>query len=365
MSGQVAFAWISNASLAFLISAVIVLPLIRLFRPGPSVRLCLGLLPFARLGLDLCAGIPSDVHVWYGLQGDFTKRVVLLLGHEGRPCNSPAIYCFGASPEAFGHYPTRLVAGVKADVDGQWHSLGMGDILSRLLDEWVHGLPLWLVAAMVAVGSIVAGRRLLYARAFEKNRRALRRTKRSRTIARVGLRWRDVDIYLSEAHAGSPFTGGLFRPYVCFPLHTFKCLPQCERRAALAHELAHVRRLDALVIAFVGLLQDVLWFVPLMGVVRRQISCALELAADAASARSNGAAVTASAIIRVGESMQAHPTLDAYGLGTMSNRTLVRDRIEALLRPRARVPSLAGVAQLAVTAVVAFFTLTSAFLGYR
>jgi len=362
MTGQVALAWISNASFAFLISAVIVLLLIRFFRPVPSVRLCLGLLPFARLGLDLCAGVPSDVHLWYGLQGDFTKKVVLLLGHEGRPCNSPAMYCFGASPDVFGHYPTRLIAGVKADVGGQWHSLGMGDILSRMLDQWFHGLPLLLVATMVAVGSVATGRRLLYGWAFEKNRQALRGTMRSRTLARVGLWRRDVDVYLSDAHDGSPFTGGLFRPYVCFPLHTFKRLTPRERRAALAHELAHVRRLDVLVIAFVGLAKDVLWFVPLMGAVRRQVLFALELAADAASARLGSAAVTASAILRVGESI---PNFDTYGLGTMSNGSLVRDRIEALLRPTPRVGSLSRLARLALTALVAFLTLTSALFGYR
>ena len=77
MSGQLALAWISNAGFAFLICAVIVLGLIRLLRPVSSVRACLGLLPFVRLVLDLCAGIPGDVHLWYALKGDFTKKVVL------------------------------------------------------------------------------------------------------------------------------------------------------------------------------------------------------------------------------------------------------------------------------------------------
>jgi len=365
MAGEVALAWISNASLAFLICALIVLPLVRVFRPLPSVRLGLGLLPFARLGLDLCAGIPSDVQVWYGLKGDYTKQVVLLLGHEGSPCSSPAIYCFGASAEAFGFYPTRLVAGVKAAVDGQWHSLGMGDILSRVLDQWLHGLPLLLFVTMAGVGSIVAGRRLLCAWHFERDRQALRRSKRSRSIARVRLWWRDVDVYLSDAHDGSPFTGGLFRPYICFPRHTFKRLRPSERRAVLAHELAHVRRLDALVIACLGLVNDMLWFVPLMGAVRRQVLYALELAADAASARLSGAAVTASAILRVGESLKQHPSLATYGLGAMSNGSFVRERIETLLWPRPRVGSLAGLAQFAVTAAVAFLTLSAAFFGYR
>src|SRR6185295_8422611 len=105
MSGQVAFAWIANASFAFLIAAIIVLTLTRLVRPAPSIRLCLSLLPFARLGLDLSAGIPSDVHAWYGLTGDFSKHVVLLLGHEGHPCQSRGIFCFGASPATMGYYP--------------------------------------------------------------------------------------------------------------------------------------------------------------------------------------------------------------------------------------------------------------------
>jgi len=168
-----------------------------------------------------------------------------------------------------GYYPTRLVAGVKANVDGQWHSLGIGDILSRVLDQWVEGLPFLLVATVVTVGGMMALRRLLAAWSFEKARRALRRTRCSRSVVRVALWWRDVDIYLSDVHEGSPFTGGLLRPYVCFPLHTFETLSRSERRAALAHEIAHVRRLDAFIITLVGLVKDVFWFVPLMAAARR------------------------------------------------------------------------------------------------
>ena len=148
-------------------------------------------------------------------------------------------------------------------------------------------------------------------------------------------------------------------------MRTFKRLRSCERRAALAHELAHVRRLDTLVIGFVGLARDILWFVPTIGAVQRQVLYALELAADAASARRGSAAVTASAILRVGESMHGHRTFDRYGLGAMTDGSFVRDRIESLLRPRPRVCSLSGLAQLAVAALVAFLTLTSALFGYR
>jgi beta-lactamase regulating signal transducer with metallopeptidase domain len=111
--------------------------------------------------------------------------------------------------------------------------------------------------------------------------------------------------------------------------------------------------------------KDVFWFVPLMGALRRQILYALELAADAASARSNGAAVTASAILRVGEFIKRHAPFDTYGLGAMSDGALVRERIEILLRPRPRACSPSGLTHLAVSALVAVVMLTSALLGYR
>lgn len=363
MSGQVAFAWIGNASFAFLITAIIVLTLIRIVRPPPNIRLCLSLLPFARLGLDLRAGIPSDVHVWYGLKGDFLKQVVVLLGHEGQPCHSRGIFCFGASPDALGHYPTRLVAGVKAGVDGQWHSLGIADILSKVLDHWVEGLPSLLVVTMVAVGGMIAVRRLLCAWGFEKALAsnhvfALRRSSRALVAGRRHLSVRCP-------HEGSPFTGGLLRPYVCFPLHTFKTLSPSERRAALAHEVAHVRRLDAFVITLVGVVRDIFWFVPLIGAARRQLLYTLELAADASGARVCGSAVTASAILRVGESLRGQPAIDRYSLGAMSDVSLLRGRVETLLRPAPSPFSLSSLCRLAVTAAVAFVTLTSAFLGYR
>src|SRR5262249_55153718 len=75
---------------------------------------------------------------------------------------------------------------------------------------------------------------------------------------------RNVTILVSNRVAGSPFTGGIFAPYVAFPEQVWERFCAEERRAALAHELAHVAEHHLLTTTLAGVVRDLFWFIPFM-----------------------------------------------------------------------------------------------------
>ena len=77
----------------------------------------------------------------------------------------------------------------------------------------------------------------------------------------------------------APLTWGFLRPIVLLPAS----FSQTDREAALAHELAHVRRADWLVHMAVWVLCAVFWFQPLAWLARRELCREAEHAADDAA----------------------------------------------------------------------------------
>jgi len=67
----------------------------------------------------------------------------------------------------------------------------------------------------------------------------------------------------------------------------------------------------------------------------------------------------------VGESLRKQHAFDPCSLGAVNDVSLVRGRVEALLRPAPSLGSLSSVCQMVAIAAVAFVTLTAAFFGYR
>jgi GWxTD domain-containing protein len=80
----------------------------------------------------------------------------------------------------------------------------------------------------------------------------------------------------------TPVAVGVLRPVVILPAGWREWTPGM-RRAVLAHEFAHLRRCDVLVLAFARLAQCVLWFHPLAWWVSRNVASLAELACDAAA----------------------------------------------------------------------------------
>ncbi len=102
-------------------------------------------------------------------------------------------------------------------------------------------------------------------------RRVVSRSKQSRA------RW-----LRESGDALTPFAAGLVRPYVILP-KGWRAWNPSKRRAVLAHELAHLRRRDALILALARFAKCVFWFHPLAWYLSLKLSNLAELACDAAA----------------------------------------------------------------------------------
>lgn len=81
-------------------------------------------------------------------------------------------------------------------------------------------------------------------------------------------------------HAASPFTAHLIRPVVWLPLALLTRLPAAQVEALLAHELAHIRRLDWLWNGMQCVIESLLFFHPGVWWLSRQIRLDREQACD-------------------------------------------------------------------------------------
>lgn len=77
----------------------------------------------------------------------------------------------------------------------------------------------------------------------------------------------------------SPITSGVLRPIIILPSHVTK-LEKQEQTMILKHELAHVKRFDVLLDAFIELVCVLFWFLPLTWIVTRRHHLEKEKACD-------------------------------------------------------------------------------------
>lgn len=86
--------------------------------------------------------------------------------------------------------------------------------------------------------------------------------------------------FLESVRVASPFSMGLFKPVVLVPLGFFTHLDSLAAEAVLAHELAHIRRLDALVNGVQCLIETLLFFHPAVWWISRQVRTERECCCD-------------------------------------------------------------------------------------
>ncbi len=98
--------------------------------------------------------------------------------------------------------------------------------------------------------------------------------------------WRPVTLSVSPACPGPMVIGGA---EICLPPRFVSELDEEEQRAALAHEVAHIRRRDPLWQFGTGLLSAVLFFQPLNVIARRRLREAAEHLCDDWAVRQTGA----------------------------------------------------------------------------
>jgi Zn-dependent protease with chaperone function len=125
-----------------------------------------------------------------------------------------------------------------------------------------------------------------------------------------------VEIFVDpQDAAGTPWSAGIFRPFICFPSATWAAMSAAERRAALAHEVAHVREHHLTLLLVVGFCRDLFWFVPGIGAAERALRAGCERAADARALRRCSPLELASALVRAHEVTGGHARFARAVLG--------------------------------------------------
>lgn len=317
---RIAFNLLFNGVLSFLIALILIALVLRVARvQRTSVKLYLLSLPFLKVAVDAARGLPPQSYVFTDL------NFFALPEGLGRFLSADASF----SP--FGPMVSlRLGIAPAKEVATTLFSVAVPDVLYTWLH--MHGagrIALVILGACLAVSTARIFHRVIGWASFERRRRHDRRA--SETIARIpaNLR-RTVDVYLSHHHYGTPFTGGISRPYVCIPASAQQILEKEELAAALAHELCHVRNFDLLQGSLIQLLGDAFWFIPGYSLLRRRLERLRELAADAGAVKSGAApAALASALVRLGSSSHALPAA-AFCSALARRGSLLAERIEAL-----------------------------------
>jgi TonB family protein len=89
---------------------------------------------------------------------------------------------------------------------------------------------------------------------------------------------------LTSPHIPGPLVTGILRPVILLPEYASRWAPS-RRRAVLAHELAHIRRRDSLILAAAHLATIVYWFHPLCWLAAARLRIESERACDDAALR--------------------------------------------------------------------------------
>jgi WD40 repeat protein/beta-lactamase regulating signal transducer with metallopeptidase domain len=136
----------------------------------------------------------------------------------------------------------------------------------------------------------------------------------------------------------SPLTWGIRRPVIVLP-------PGCEywpadfRRVVLAHELAHVRRLDFATLNLSRVASIFYWFHPLVWIATRQQRWQADLAADALALHAGSVKPTryAEILFTLARSLRS-PTRSVLMMPAMARSSRLHDRIASILDCQADMP---------------------------
>lgn len=185
--------------------------------------------------------------------------------------------------------PSRTAARTGPDAPVNATPLDMADAWRTRLQPalpWV--LALWL-AGVLLLGLRTAGGWLWLRRLKASARPVVEPAWLAALVAGAGLR-RKVR-FLESVRVTTPMCLGLLRPVVLLPLGFFAGLDPLAAEAVLAHELAHIRRLDVLVNGGQCLLEVVFFFHPAVWWISSRIRTEREHCCDDAAVLACGDAV--------------------------------------------------------------------------
>jgi Zn-dependent protease with chaperone function len=264
-----------------------------LFRAAHLQRSALGvgvlLLPFVKVALETLRGVPAASFLWLSARGVRQSRGEFRIG-------------FGATPGR-----PHFVAELWARHAGGRAPESAGDLLVRFLRAKL-GEPAVPALAFAVLAVSLGGFALFLLRRARAAREARAWAERGALVERRRSGRRVVRVVDSPEYRGAPFAAGLRAPFVLLPRGLRERLHARELEAVLAHELAHVRRFDLVVLLALEAFAKLFWYVPGVAFARRRVAALLERRADdAALAAGVAPAVLARALLLTAELTQGAP----------------------------------------------------------
>ncbi|HEV8605028.1 MAG TPA: M56 family metallopeptidase, partial [Tepidisphaeraceae bacterium] len=179
----------------------------------------------------------------------------------------------------------------------------------------------------------------------------------SRQMSLLGLTLQPALAYCT--HITTPILIGLFRPTILLPLSLTSTLSIQQIESILAHELAHIRRLDPIFILVQRVVEALLFFHPLVWLISRRLDIERERACDQLVLKAGHNHLDyASALIELGQSALNTNLLPTH-LAAASNPSQLRSRILSLLghppRQTVRLTLRSSLLLLAVAIVSCIF----------
>lgn len=305
-----------NSILSILIGLMLVYFFLWFFRVETGRwKIFLLSLPFIKIIYDFVRGVPEKSILFSGID----------------PFSLPPkhqLLSIGAGVDGWTPYVSTIFS-VNA-IDGKKYNSSVADYLLI----WIHRkfgdeVPLIIVSAALTVSfTLLVIRATQYYR-FEKRRQQDRKEALSLKTLNVGSR--AVDIYRSQNFSGTPFTGGILKPYVCLPEDAINKLTNAELDAVIAHEIGHVRFYDLIVTVLIQALGDLFWFVPGYRWLSRKIDRLREIVADSWAITSGiEAGFLASALLKLKEIPESNDKFILYS-AFFREKSLLKERVERLL----------------------------------
>lgn len=272
-------------------------------------------LPFVKIIYDFARGVP--------------EKSVLFSGVD--PFSLPPkhqLLSIGAGFDGWTPY-VSTVFSVNA-LDGKRYNSSIGDYFLIWIHRTFGGeVPLIIVSSVLAISFALLTIRMVQYFLFEKRRRNDRSALLPMKMMKAGRR--TVDIYISPSFSGTPFTGGVIKPYICLPADATQNLTPEELNAVIAHEMGHVRYYDLLVTVLIQGLGDLFWFAPGYRWLSRKIDRLREIVADSWAVSENiEPHFLASALLKLRQIPEGNDRFVLYS-AFFREKSLLKERVERLV----------------------------------
>ena len=214
--------------------------------------------------------------------------------------------------------------------------------LARWIDpERLKPLAPWMTLAYLCGALAMTARLLLALRGGQRLRRAAEPVTEEhllaavrRQVRRLGLRREPLVAWCR--HVAAPSVVGVLRPAILLPIALSSGMSASQVESILAHELAHVRRLDPLANVVQGLIEALLFFHPAVWFVSRRLRLERENCCDDLVLSAGGAPLDyVKSLVRAAELgllEHSHASAGAAALAAVGRPSQLRQRIVRLLQ---------------------------------